>query len=94
MQIGGRGGRGGPGRARGETSRRAHAFWNAGDEEARLLELISLPGFAAYFEELAPVLLADGPPGLEKLGAIQNSYDLQMDFDTIMPLMERHGLTQ
>ncbi len=71
-----------------------HAFWNAGDEEARLLELIAPPEFANYFEELAPVLLADGPPDLEKLAAIQKSYSLQMDFDTIMPLMERHGLEQ
>ncbi len=71
-----------------------HAFWNAGDEEARLLELISPPGFAAYFEELAPVLRVEGPPDLEKLAALQERYALQMDFDTIMPLMERHGLKQ
>jgi len=31
---------------------------------------------------------------VEKLAAIQKSYSLQMDFDTIMPLMERHGLEQ
>jgi mannose-6-phosphate isomerase-like protein (cupin superfamily) len=32
----------------------AHAFWNAGDEPARLLELISPAGFEHYFRDLAP----------------------------------------
>src|SRR4029453_8322550 len=36
----------------------AHAFWNAGDEPARLLELISPAGFEHYFRELAPLLAA------------------------------------
>jgi len=70
------------------------SFWNADDEEARLLELISPPAFASYFEEIAPVLLVDGPPDLQKLAAIQERYSLQMDIDTIVPLMERHGLRQ
>src|SRR5213592_3203350 len=29
-----------------------HTFWNAGDEPARLLEIISPAGFERYFEEL------------------------------------------
>src|SRR5579864_5466369 len=29
-----------------------HTFWNAGDEEASLLEIISPAGFERYFEEL------------------------------------------
>jgi len=29
-----------------------HAFWNAGDEPARILEIISPVGFERYFEEL------------------------------------------
>lgn len=36
----------------------AHAFWNASDEPARLLELISPAGFEHYFRELAPLLAA------------------------------------
>jgi len=35
-----------------------HTFWNAGDEPARLLELISPAGFEHYFNELAPLLAA------------------------------------
>src|SRR3954468_3445243 len=33
-----------------------HAFWNAGDEETRLLELISPGAFGQYFADLAPHL--------------------------------------
>ncbi len=94
IQIGDEVAEAGPGELVAKPRGVPHAFWNPGDEEARLLELISPPGFASYFEELAPVLTAEGPPDLEKLAAIQASYSLQMDFDTIVPLMERHGLAQ
>ena len=33
-----------------------HAFWNAGDEPARALEIISPAGFEGYFAEIAPLL--------------------------------------
>src|SRR6476661_212959 len=32
-----------------------HAFWNAGDSPARVLEIISPAPFARYFEELEPL---------------------------------------
>jgi quercetin dioxygenase-like cupin family protein len=69
-----------------------HAFWNAGDEEARLLELISPPAFASYFAEMAPVLSAGGPPDFEQLRAIQQRYGLSMDRESRDPLMREHGL--
>jgi quercetin dioxygenase-like cupin family protein len=69
-----------------------HAFWNAGDEEARLLELISPPAFASYFTELAPVLATDGPPDFQQLGAIRQKYALSMDMESREALMREHGL--
>jgi mannose-6-phosphate isomerase-like protein (cupin superfamily) len=69
-----------------------HAFWNAGDEPARLLELISPGGFERYFEEMAPHLTGGGPPDVEALAAIQNRYGLEMDFGSRAELAERHGL--
>jgi quercetin dioxygenase-like cupin family protein len=69
-----------------------HAFWNAGNEEARLLELISPPAFASYFAEMAPVLSAGGPPDLKQLGAIQQRYGLSMDRESREPLIREHGL--
>jgi quercetin dioxygenase-like cupin family protein len=69
-----------------------HAFWNATDEETVLLELISPGDFGEYFADLAPYLNAEGPPDFEALAAIQQRYALSMDFDSIGPLVEAHGL--
>src|SRR5215213_2284993 len=69
-----------------------HAFWNPGDEEARVLEIVSPAGFEQYFADLAPVLAADGEPDFAALGAIQPRYGLSMDLDSIGPLMAEHGL--
>ncbi len=69
-----------------------HAFWNAGDEEVRLLELISPGGFDRYFADMAPLLAAEGPPDFEALAGIQARYRLTMDFDSIGTLSERFGL--
>jgi hypothetical protein len=70
-----------------------HAFWNAGDEEVRLMELVSPGGFERYFAELAPVLAGDGPPDLVAMGEIRDRYELTMDVDSIGPLSKRFGLT-
>jgi mannose-6-phosphate isomerase-like protein (cupin superfamily) len=69
-----------------------HAFWNPGDEETRLLELISPAGFEQYFADLAPVLAAEGGPDFAALAAIQARYSLEMDFDSIGRLTAEHGL--
>jgi mannose-6-phosphate isomerase-like protein (cupin superfamily) len=69
-----------------------HAFWNSTDEETVLLELISPGAFAEYFAELAPHLSGEGPPDFERLAQIQQRYALAMDFDSIGPLVEEHGL--
>jgi mannose-6-phosphate isomerase-like protein (cupin superfamily) len=69
-----------------------HAFWNAGDEPVRLLELISPGGFDQYFADLAPILNAPGEPDFAALAAIQARYELTMDMDSIGPLVERHRL--
>jgi quercetin dioxygenase-like cupin family protein len=70
-----------------------HAFWNAGDTPARLLEIISPAPFSKYFEELEPLM--DGPeghPDFEAIAELQIRYGLTMDFDSIEPLIEREGL--
>jgi len=68
-----------------------HTFWNAGDEPARLLEIISPAGFEGYFEELTE-LPSDGPPDLEQIAAIAARYGLELDFSSIPGLLEQHGL--
>jgi quercetin dioxygenase-like cupin family protein len=68
-----------------------HTFWNAGDEPARLLELISPAGFEQYFREIGE-LLAAGPPDPEKRAAISGKYELEVDPASVPGLVERHGL--
>ena len=70
-----------------------HAFWNPGDEPARLLEFISPGGFEQYFAEIAPLLPPNrAEPDIEALGAVQARYGLEMDFDSIERLSREHGL--
>jgi hypothetical protein len=69
-----------------------HAFWNAGDAPARLIELISPAGFEAYFAEMAPILNVEGPPDFAALAAVQARYGLSMDPTSIGRLAAEHGL--
>jgi quercetin dioxygenase-like cupin family protein len=71
-----------------------HAFWNAADEPARALEIISPAGFERYFAELAPLLppANEGPLDEEAVGAVRAKYGLEMDMGSIPVLVERHGL--
>jgi oxalate decarboxylase/phosphoglucose isomerase-like protein (cupin superfamily) len=47
-----------------------HTFWNAGDEPAGILEIISPAGFEGYFERLVELFAAGGPPDLAALEAV------------------------
>ena len=69
-----------------------HAFWNAGDTPARVLEIISPAGFERFFAELAPLFEADGPPDFEAIARLQASYGLTMDFESAERLTAEHGL--
>jgi quercetin dioxygenase-like cupin family protein len=67
-----------------------HSFWNAGDEPARILEIISPGGFEGYFNEM--VDLPAGPPDLERIAGIAARYGLEFDFESIPRLVETYGL--
>ena len=69
-----------------------HTFWNAGDEPARILEIISPAGFERYFDELVE-LPTDKPPDRAQIAAIAARFGLELDFASILPLVEEHGLT-
>ena len=69
-----------------------HAFWNAGDEETHLLELISPGGFEQYFADMAPLLNVEGEPDFAAIGEVQARYELSMDRESIATLSERFGL--
>ena len=68
-----------------------HTFWNAGDEPARILEIISPAGFEQFFAELAP-LAADGAPDPEAFGELCARYALDMRPETVPDLCTRFGV--
>ena len=68
-----------------------HTFWNAGDVDARLLEIISPAGFERYFEELVELFLP-GRPAPEVLREVAGRYGLETDPSSISRLVAEHGL--
>ena len=69
-----------------------HTFWNAGDQPARILEIISPAGFERYFEELTELPSDAGPPDPAQIATIAARYGLELDPDSIAGLTEKYGL--
>lgn len=71
-----------------------HTFWNAGSERARVVEIISPPGFERYFEEIGKVIAEaeGGPPDFGRTTEIAADYGLTFHMERMGELMERHGL--
>jgi mannose-6-phosphate isomerase-like protein (cupin superfamily) len=68
-----------------------HTFWNAGDEPAYILEIISPAGFERFFEELVDMGgVANADP--EKLVEIAAGYGHHFQLDSVPELVERFGL--
>lgn len=68
---------------------RWHTFWNAGDDELRVLEIIVPGGLEPLFRRLAEPGGGYSPDTLPSLAA---EYGAEIDFEATMPLVERHGL--
>ena len=66
---------------------------DAGDEPARILELISPAGFERYFEQMVDLLERSvGPPDPSELGAIAARHGLEVDRESIPRLTGQYGL--
>jgi len=83
---------GGPGDLIYKPRNEWHTFWNAGDEAASLLEIISPAGFEKYFEELVS-LFQTGKPEPAKIGPIARRYGLEIDPSTIAAICAEHSLS-
>jgi len=66
-----------------------HTFWNAGDEPATVLELISPSGLEELFRALGAF---GGEPAPEELVELAGKYHCDLDFDRTFPIVQRHGL--
>ena len=68
-----------------------HTFWNAGDQPARILEIISPAGFERYFEELVE-LGGSAQADPQALVELCGRYELEVDPESIPGLVERFDL--
>jgi mannose-6-phosphate isomerase-like protein (cupin superfamily) len=66
-----------------------HTFWNAGDGQLRILELIAPAGLEELFRRLAE---PGGEYDPSTLPALAAQYGCEVDFEATMPLVERHNL--
>jgi quercetin dioxygenase-like cupin family protein len=82
---------GGPGDLIFKPRNQWHTFWNAGDDPARLLEIISPAGFERFFAELVDlggVTQADP----QTLAELCTRYELEMNPDSVPELLQRFDL--
>lgn len=66
-----------------------HTFWNAGDVPAVCLELISPAGLEELFRSFATLAELPTP---EVLAGLAAQYGCELDFESTLPLVQRHGL--
>ena len=69
-----------------------HTMWNAGPDEARMIEVITPAGFERFFFELAEVFQA-GPPDPAALEPLAASYGLFFDPTWVPELIKKYGLS-
>ncbi len=68
-----------------------HTFWNDGDSDCRILEIISPGGFEHFFDELGTLM---GQPDFspEKIGPLGAKYGLEFDPEQTPAICERFGI--
>jgi mannose-6-phosphate isomerase-like protein (cupin superfamily) len=81
----------GPGELIFKPRRQWHTFWNAGDQPARILEIISPAGFERYFAELV-ALGGSRVASSQALQALGQRYELEVNPHSIPELLERFHL--
>ena len=70
-----------------------HAFWNATDEPARLVEVIAPGGLPSYFDEVTALFSPDAPPDPAALAEVAGRYGLTFDFASVERIVRDNGLT-
>lgn len=82
---------GGPGDLIHKPRNQWHTFWNAGDEPARILEIMSPGGFEGFFAALVDLGgVTQATP--QALGELCAQYKLEMNPDSVPGLVERFAL--
>src|ERR1700716_2577526 len=89
--LGGRVVYGGPGDLTFKPRGQWHTFWNAGDEPARILEIISPAGFEKFFEQITG-LAERGELDPAAMGALAATYGTELEFASLPGLIATHEL--
>ncbi len=58
-----------------------HTFWNPGDTLAKIVEIISPPGFEKFFEEAAMLFQATGLPDIQQVAMIAGKYHTSLGWE-------------
>lgn len=67
-----------------------HTFWNAGDSELRILEIITPAGLENMFKRFGSTIETYGPDALPALAA---EFGCELDFPRTMAIAERYNVT-
>jgi quercetin dioxygenase-like cupin family protein len=70
-----------------------HTFWNPGETELRIMELLIPGGLDAYFQWLSTLLHSGQPPNQAAIETLAAEYGLDFDFESVPVLCEQFGLT-
>jgi hypothetical protein len=68
-----------------------HTFWNPGPKPARDVEIFSPAGFERYFEGLAEILSACGPPDIPRLEELAGRYGMTFHWEQMEEIMHRRN---
>ena len=68
-----------------------HAFWNAGDRPARILEIISPAGFEKFFDKVTD-LAARGELDPARMATLAAEYGTEVDLNSVPGLVAAHGV--
>jgi mannose-6-phosphate isomerase-like protein (cupin superfamily) len=69
-----------------------HTYWNPGSTPATYLEMAWPAGLERYLEAVGQALIKGGDDLLSKVGTLSDAYGLEFDWDSVEPLMQKHGL--
>ena len=69
-----------------------HALWNASEETATIVEVVTPAGLERYFEEVAPILVNQGPDWTKRFYETADRYGLTILDDWSQELQDRYGI--
>ena len=69
-----------------------HTYWNPGSTPARYLEMAWPAGLERYLERIGRMVADPGPELLGEIDKVSDQFGVEMHWDSIAILMEKHGI--